>query len=39
MYAKMAEVIEMPYGRLTHVGPRNHFVRWRSRSDESIYCR
>jgi len=35
---KTAEPIEMPFGGLTRVGPRNHALDEESRSDESI-CR
>ena len=37
--AKTAEPIEMPFGRLTRVGPRNHVLDNSSRSDESIRSR
>ena len=36
-HAKTAEPIKMPFGGLTHVGPRNHGSHtWESKSDESI---
>ena len=35
-YLKTVKPIKMPFGGLTYVDPRNHYVRLASKSDESI---
>jgi len=39
VYAGTAEAIEMPFGELTHVGPRNHVVDGQGRRNPFVVAR